>query len=71
MRFLLGLFVFLIAFSVNAQKVEVLEMGTGFPVENVTIYNETQETIVYTDKKGIADLSVFSDTDIISFQHIS
>jgi len=71
MRFLSVLFIFVFAVSVKAQKVKVLELGIGFPIENVTIYNDTQETIVYTDKKGIADLSDFKDSDVISFNHIS
>jgi len=71
MRFLSVLFIFVFTVSVKAQKVKVLELGMGFPIENVTIYNDTQETIVYTDKKGIADLSEFKDSDVISFNHIS
>jgi len=71
MRFLSVLFIFVFTVSVKAQKVKVLELGIGFPIENVTIYNDTQETIVYTDKKGIADLSDFKDSDVISFNHIS
>ena len=62
--------IFFIAFSIQAQQVKVLELGGDFPVENVTIYNETKETIVYTDKFGIADLSVFKESDVISFYHI-
>ena len=71
MRFLSVLFIFVFTVSVKAQKVKVLELGIGFPIENVTIYNDTQETIIYTDKKGIADLSDFKDSDVISFNHIS
>jgi hemoglobin/transferrin/lactoferrin receptor protein len=71
MRDLLLFFILLISFSIKAQQVKVLELGVGFPIENVTIYNDTQETIVYTDKKGIADLSEFKDSDVISFNHIS
>lgn len=71
MRFLSVLFIFVFTVSVKAQKVKVLELGLGFPIENVTIYNDTQQTVVYTDKKGIADLSDFKDSDIISFNHIS
>ncbi|MDV7186512.1 TonB-dependent receptor [Lutibacter sp. TH_r2] len=57
--------------QIFAQKVEVLEYGTNFPVENATIYNEGKNTIVYTNKNGIADLSSFKEYDIISFNHIS
>ncbi|MFD1292847.1 TonB-dependent receptor plug domain-containing protein [Lutibacter holmesii] len=63
-------FVFFIVFSVQAQQVKVLELGLNVPIENVTIYNDTKEVIVFSDKDGIADLSAFNDTDVISFYHI-
>ena len=63
-------FIFFIAFSIQAQQVKVLELGLNFPIENVTIYNDSKEVIVFSDKDGIADLSVFKDTDVISFYHI-
>ncbi len=68
MRFLVV--IFFITFSIQAQQVKVLELGVDFPIENVTIYNETKETIIYTDKFGIADLSIFKESDVISFYHI-
>lgn len=63
--------IFFITFSIHSQQVKVVELGLKFPVENVTIYNDTKETIVYTDANGIADLSAFKDTDVISFYHIA
>ena len=63
-------FIFFIAFSIQAQQVKVLELGLNFPIENVTIYNDSKEVIVFSDKDGIADLSAFKDTDVISFYHI-
>ena len=71
MKFYWTIFIVLISYSVNAQKVKVLERSSNFPVENVTIYNDAKTHIVYTDKDGIADLSEFKDTDIISFNHLS
>ncbi|RXP64434.1 TonB-dependent receptor [Lutibacter sp. HS1-25] len=70
MRILFLFLLFIVTLSVKAQKVRLLERGSGFPIENVTIYNETKGIIVYTDKKGIANLSLFNDSDIISFNHI-
>ena len=61
----------LVSFSMKAQKVKVLERDSNFPIENVTIYNDTKSLIVYTDKDGIADLSEFNDNDVISFHHLS
>jgi len=57
MRFLQIAFIFIITMSVKAQRVKVLGVDLGFPIENVTIYNDTQEIVVYTDKEGMADLS--------------
>ncbi len=71
MRFFLIIVLLLIAIKARSQQVIVLERGSNFPVENVTIYNDSKDQVVYTDKKGIADLSVFLDTDIISFNHLS
>jgi len=71
MRLLSILFLFFsITISIQAQKVKVLEHGSNFPIENVTIYNDYNDNVVYTDRNGIADLSSFNDSDIISFNHI-
>jgi len=71
MRILCFIFIFLITLSVKAQQVKVLEQGTNFPIENVTIYNDTNGAIVYTNKKGVADLSTFKNSDIVFFNHLS
>ncbi len=71
MKFL-SLFTFLfIAISIKAQQVKVLERETNFPIQNVTIYNDAANTIVYTNKNGIADLSSFKNSDILFFNHLS
>lgn len=71
MRVLTVIFLFLITVSVKAQKVKVLERGSNFPIENVTIYNDANNAIVYTNKNGIADLGEFVNSDIIFFNHLS
>jgi hemoglobin/transferrin/lactoferrin receptor protein len=71
MKLLSVILLFLITISVKAQQVKVLERGTNFPIENVTIYNDSNDKRVYTNKYGIADLSSFNDSDIISFNHLS
>jgi len=71
MRFLYIIFLFFITISVKAQQVKVLEHGSNFPIENVTIYNDANTKRVYTNKHGIADVSSFNDSDIISFNHLS
>ena len=70
MKLKFTLLVIIITFTLQAQNIKVLEYGTDFPIENVTIYNDSNNTIVYTNKNGIADLSSFKENDIISFQHI-
>ena len=57
--------------NTNAQQVKVLERGSNLPIENVTIYNDSNDSYVYTNKDGIADLSVFKNSDILSFNHLS
>lgn len=71
MKFVSIVFLFLITVSVKAQKVKVLERGSNFPIENVIIYNDIDNNVVYTNKKGIADLSLFKNSAIISFNHLS
>ena len=71
MRVLSIFFLFIITISIQAQQVKVLERGSNSPIENVTIYNDLNNTVVYTNKKGIADLTNFSNSDIISFNHLA
>ncbi len=71
MRYFLIIVFLLVSVSVKAQQVKVLERESNLPIENVTIYNDSKDHLIYTDKSGIADLSGFRDTDIISFNHLS
>jgi len=71
MRFISVFLLFFVTFLSTAQQVKVLEHGSNFPIENVTIYNDNRETIAHTNRNGIADLSVFKQTDVVSFSHIS
>ncbi|NOR28948.1 MAG: TonB-dependent receptor plug domain-containing protein [Lutibacter sp.] len=72
MRVLRVIIIFLLlSVSLQAQQVKVLERESNFPIENVTIYNDSNNTVVYTNKKGIADLTAFSNSDVISFNHLA
>ena len=71
MRFSLLLLLFLISLSAKSQQVKVLDRETNFPINNVTIYNDNRDLVVYTNKYGIADLSAFKESDVISFNHLS
>ncbi len=71
MRFSFILLLFLITLSAKSQQVKVFDRETNFPINNVTIYNDTRDLFVYTDKNGIADLSIFKESDVLSFNHLS
>jgi len=71
MKFFLIIFLFFISITVNSQQVKVLDRGSNFPIEGVTIYDDANNSVVHTNKYGIADLSDFKDSDIISFNHLS
>lgn len=71
MRFSLLLSLFLITLSAKSQQVKVLDRETNFPINNVTIYNDNRDIFVYTDKNGIADLSIFKESEVLSFNHLS
>ena len=70
MRIIYLLF-FVFTVIANSQQVKVLDKNSNFPIQGVTIYNDTNNNVVYTNKNGIADLSEFKDFDIISFNHLS
>jgi hemoglobin/transferrin/lactoferrin receptor protein len=57
--------------TAKPQQVKVLDRESGFPIQNVTIYNDNRDLVVYTNKNGIADLSAFKEFDVISFNHLS
>ncbi|WP_299433573.1 TonB-dependent receptor [uncultured Aquimarina sp.] len=54
-----------------AQSITVLSRSNNQPIPSVTIYNETKSKTTVTDFDGIADISVFSETEILYFVHIS
>lgn len=71
MRFSLLLLLFLITLAAKSQQVKVFDGETNFPINNVTIYNDSRDLMVYTNKYGIADLSIFKESDVLSFNHLS
>ena len=52
-----------------SQSVQVKDLRSARPVENVAIYNPAQTHTGLTNVYGIADISHFSDTDTLVFQH--
>ena len=66
------LFLFLFIFSISsAQEITVLDNSSGQPVENVSIYNKDRSVSVKSDVSGKADISDFSDTEVIIFNSSS
>ncbi|NQZ76712.1 MAG: TonB-dependent receptor [Ekhidna sp.] len=55
------------SFSQNAL---IIDNSTGKPINDVFVYHEDQNSIAYSDEKGIADLTNFP-TGLVFFQHPS
>tara|TARA_B100000787_G_scaffold153966_1_gene128498 strand:+ start:25417 stop:27882 length:2466 start_codon:yes stop_codon:yes gene_type:complete len=62
---------FLITVSSYAQEVKVVDKETGKPIYNVTVFTEKQYFSSATDSKGIVDISLVKEQDILLFSHIS
>ncbi|TRO67273.1 TonB-dependent receptor plug domain-containing protein [Christiangramia sabulilitoris] len=63
---LLFLFTLIFNFS-SAQEITVLDNSTGQPVKEVAIYNKDRSVSIITGESGKADISDFSDTEVIIF----
>jgi len=67
-----GFIIFLFAvFQLSGQTILIEELESEFPIDGVLIYNQSKTIRVYTNKEGKADITAFSDTDILFFQHLS
>lgn len=69
-----GLLMFFILCStrfVAGQIIELVDKKSDKGIENVSIYNLAMNRSTQTDKAGKADLSIFSESDILLFQHPS
>lgn len=55
----------------NAQKITIFSTANNQPIPNVAIYNKIKSKSAITDFDGVADISAFSDTEILYFTHIS
>ncbi len=66
------LFLFILSFaSVFAQKIQVLEKENQSPISGVAIFNKNKTKTGITDFDGFADISIFTETELIIFQHLS
>ncbi|MDY8137105.1 TonB-dependent receptor [Aquimarina sp. 2201CG5-10] len=57
--------------TVHAQKITVFSKSNNEPIPNVAIYNKIKSKSTTTDFDGVADISIFSDEEILYFTHIS
>jgi hemoglobin/transferrin/lactoferrin receptor protein len=57
--------------SGKAQTITVFSTANNQPVPNVAIYNKIKSKSAITDFDGVADISAFSDAEILYFTHIS
>ncbi|MFO7720901.1 MAG: TonB-dependent receptor plug domain-containing protein, partial [Gillisia sp.] len=71
MRVLLGLLLFLLFSNSYAQEITVLDRESRIPLSNVAIYNKEKTKSTLTNFDGIADISGFSNDQILIFKHVS
>ena len=71
MRTIGYLILFLISFSSFAQDVKVVDKETGKPINNVTVFTEKVYFNSSTNSKGIVDISLVKNEDVLFFSHIS
>lgn len=60
-----------IVFSGWGQQVKVLDKSDLQPIGQVTVTNLQKSLVEVTDANGIADLSSFSDTALLTFSHVA
>ena len=66
------IFFFIFSFSsILAQNIKVLEEESQNPISGVAVFNDNKTTTGVTDFDGNVDISNFSDSEEITFQHIS
>ena len=58
-------------FSLEAQQIRVINASDHSPIEHVAVFNSSKERAAITDTLGIINLSIFSPSDTIVFQHPS
>ena len=68
---LLFLLLCLPVISCYSQLITVIDIEDRKPVPDVAILNESNTKFVYTNRSGVADISSFSATETICFQHFT
>ena len=64
-------FFLVLGLTINAQSVNVYNKSTGQPLPDVAIYNEIKSKSAITDFDGKADITEFSDNEMLYFSHVS
>ncbi|MEW7278046.1 TonB-dependent receptor [Aquimarina sp. 2201CG1-2-11] len=55
----------------NAQRITVYSTSNYEPIPNVAIYNKDKSKTTITDFDGVADITAFSDSELLYFNYIS
>jgi hemoglobin/transferrin/lactoferrin receptor protein len=71
MKRVLALFIALYSITSFGQTITVIDEEKGFPVKEAAIYNKTLTISIITNDQGKADISAFSNNDIIIISHVS
>ena len=59
------------SYDIQSQTIFVFDQQTGEPISDVFLYSNDKKTTGLTDHLGIVDISDFSDSAVIHFQHTS
>ena len=57
--------------SLEAQQISVINASDRTPIAHVAVYNVSRESSAITDTLGVVDLSIFTGSDTVIFQHPS
>ena len=69
---ILGIIIFFFVGQISvAQVCIIIDKDSKFPIQNVYVTNENKSICVISDKNGEADLSVFSEMELLTFTHVS
>ena len=71
MRYFALLFFLCFTAFLNGQTVRVLDAETSEPVSHVAIFNKDMSKNSLSDAEGEADISAFSENEIIFFRHVA
>ncbi|MCM4155114.1 TonB-dependent receptor [Gramella sp. AN32] len=64
-------FLLLFFTNITAQEIQILDSSTKEPLENVAIYSQDKSKSAISNINGKANLSKFSDTEVIIFKSIA